>query len=206
MQLSVAQLIATGIGPSQAGLFADPLNIAFARFDISTPARVAAFLGQCMVESAMFKHTEEILYYNDPARIFAVFPSHFGSVKEAIPYAMKPAKLGARVYANRLGNGDEASADGFKYRGRGLLQITGREAYADAATGLAHDYLAQPDLVALPPDACLTAAWYWHTNKLNLLADADDVDAITRAVNGRAMLEREQRKQYTKQALAALSE
>jgi putative chitinase len=204
VNITAANLVAAGIAPAQANLFAEPLTIACERFDIITPERVAAFLGQCMVESALFKHTEEVLYYNDPARIFSVFRSHFESVQDAIPYAMKPAKLGARVYANRLGNGDEASADGFKYRGRGLLQITGRDAYAGAGNGLAHDYVGQPDLVALPPDACLTAAWYWHTNDLNRLADAGDIDAITRAVNGRAMLDRDERKQYAQAALDVL--
>jgi putative chitinase len=206
MNISASQLVAAGIAPTQASTFAAPLNDACARFDIDTPARIAAFLGQCMVESDRLIHTEENLFYSDPAHIWDVFPSHFMSASEAAPYAKNPSKLGARVYANRLGNGDESSGDGYTFRGRGLLQVTGREHYSDAATGLAHDYLNAPSLVSLPADACLTAAWFWHTNKLNALADAGALDAITRAINGRAMLQATLRKQYTQQALNAFSE
>ncbi len=202
--ITTSQLIAAGIGPTQATTFVAALNDACTRFDIATPARVAAFLGQCMVESACLVHTEENLYYSDPARLAAVFPSHFPTAAAAMAYAKNPRKLGARVYAGRLGNGDEASGDGYTYRGRGLLQITGKDAYADAATGLANDYVRDPDQVALPAGACLTAAWFWHANKLNLLADVSNVDAITRAINGPAMLEKHLRRQYTDQALNAL--
>jgi len=205
VNITPASLIAAGIGPTQASAFAAPLAAAFARFDISTPSRAAAFLGQCMVESSLLVHLEENLFYSSPDRIYAVFPSHFTGPGEATFYAKNPAKLGSRVYANRLGNGDEASGDGFKYRGRGLLQITGRDAYRNAATGLARDYAGSPDLVAQPADACLTAAWYWHNAKCNVLADAGDFDAVTRAVNGRAMLQATLRRQYTQQALAALA-
>ena len=199
------QLLAAGIAPTQANAYAAPLAEAFARFDIDSPARMAAFVGQCMVESNMLVHTEENLFYSDPNRIYAVFPSHFSGPSDAASYARNPAKLGARVYANRLGNGDEASGDGYTYRGRGLLQVTGRDNYTDAANGLARDYVSHPELVALPEDAAQTAGWYWHTNKLNFLADAGDIDSITRAINGRAMLQASLRKQYTKQALVAFS-
>lgn len=203
--LNASQLIAAGVGPTQAANFVQPLNEACARFDITTPARIAAFLGQCMVESGSLVHTEENLYYSDPARIALIFHSHFATAAAAMAYAKNPAKLGARVYAGFNGNGDESSGDGYTYRGRGLLQITGKDAYADAANGLAHDYVGCPSLVALPADACLTAGWYWHSHKLNLLADAGNVDAITRAINGSAMLEKALRRQYTQQALDALT-
>lgn len=203
--ITAGQLIAAGVAPTQANTFVSPLNDAMARFDIATPARIAAFIGQCMVESERLIHTEENLFYSDPARIYTVFPSHFVNAPDAAAYAKNPAKLGARVYASRLGNGDEASGDGFKYRGRGLLQVTGRENYADAANGLAHDYLNNPGLVSLPADACLTAAWFWNCHKLNLLADAGALDEITRAINGRAMLQASRRRQYTQQALEALA-
>lgn len=202
--ITSSQMIAAGIGPTQADVFCEPFSIACERFDITTARRIAAFLGQCMVESGLLVHCEENLFYCDPARIALIFPRQFPTASVAAAYAKNPAKLGAHVYADRLGNGDEYSGDGFTYRGRGLLQITGRDAYADAARGLARDYIGSPCLVALPPDACLTAAWFWHTNKLNVLADASNIDAITRAVNGPAMLERALRRQYTQQALEAL--
>lgn len=203
--ITINQLIAAGVAPTQAATFIAPLNDAMDRFDITTPSRIASFIGQCMVESECLIHTEENLFYSDPARIFSVFPSHFNSAATAAPYAKNPAKLGARVYAGRLGNGDETTGDGYTYRGRGLLQVTGRENYADATNGLAHNYVDFPNLVATPADACLTAAWYWHVNKLNALADAGAVDEITRAINGRAMLQATRRKQYTQQALEALA-
>jgi len=199
------RLIASGVAPTQANAFAQPLTDACARFDISTPARIAAFLGQCMVESDRLIHCEENLFYSDPARIFMVFPSHFTSANDAAPYAKNPQKLANRVYGTRLGNGDELSGDGWRFRGRGLVQITGRERYTDATVGLARDYLNNPDAVAQPVDACLTAAWFWSCIKANLPADAGDIDAITRAVNGRAMLNASLRRQYTQQALAAFS-
>jgi putative chitinase len=206
VNITADQLIACGIGPTQAGIFAAPLTEACVRFDIVSPARIAGFLGQCMVETGLFVHLEESLYYTDPARIYAIFPSHFTGPGGASFYAKNPQRLGSRVYANRLGNGDEASGDGFRFRGRGALQLTGRDAYTAAAAGLGRDYVSSPDLVAQPADACLTAAWFWHDRGLNALADAVAFDDITKAVNGRAMLEAGLRKQYTEQALNAFSE
>ena len=205
MNITPDQLVACGIAPTQANTFADPFNAACDRFDIVTPQRIAAFLGQCMVESGGLVHTEENLFYSDPARIFLVFPSHFGSAADAAAYAKNPSRLGARVYANRMGNGDEASGDGYAYRGRGLLQLTGRSVYADAGEALGRDYVRSPDQVAQPEDACLSAAWYWNTIKGNVLADAGAVDAITKAINGAAMLSAALRRQYTSEALQALA-
>jgi putative chitinase len=205
MKITAEQLISAGVGPTQAAAFATPLSDACARFDISTPARVAAILGQCMVESALFVHMEENLFYSSPDRIYAVFPSHFTGPSEAAFYAKNPPKLGARVYANRMGNGDETSGEGYAYRGRGALQLTGKNAYAKATAGLGRDYVGSPDLVAQPADACLTAAWYFSNANCIPLADAGDFDAVTRAVNGRAMLQASLRKQYTQQALNAFS-
>lgn len=205
MNVSIAQLIATGVGPAQARLFVDPLNAAMDRFDIVTAPRIAAFLGQCMVESGNLVHTEEGLYYRDASRLAEIFPSAFRTGAEAAPYTKNPQKLGARIYAGRNGNGDEASGDGWTFRGRGLLQMTGRANYTDAAASLARPYVEQPELVAQPDDACLTAAWFWHTNKLNPLAEAGALDEITRAVNGRAMLEAGLRRQYTREALLAMA-
>lgn len=203
--ITADQLVACGVGPTQAGLFAAPLSAACERFDIDTPARRAALIGQVMVESGSFVHTAENLFYSDPARIALVFPREFRAAADAVPYARNPAALGARAYAGRMGNGDEASGDGYTYRGRGLLQITGRDSYANAATGLGAGYLDSPDLVAQPADACLTAGWFWHCNKLNALADANAIDAITRAVNGSAMRDANLRRQYTQAAIAALT-
>lgn len=205
MNITEPQLIAAGVGPTQAASFVNPFNAACDRFDITTSRRIAAFLGQCMVESGNLVHTEENLYYSNPARIAAIFPREFPVASVAGEYAKNPAKLGASIYANRLGNGDEASGDGYRYRGRGLLQITGRARYAAASAALGCNYLESPDLVSSPVDACLTAAWYWDSIKANALADAGAIDAITKAVNGPGMLEASLRRQFTAEALDALN-
>lgn len=203
--ITVESLIAAGIGPVEAQKFAATLSNACDRFDISTPQRLAAFIGQCAVESARFVNLEENLYYSSPARICLIFHSHVPTAEDAEALTRNPQALANRVYADRLGNGDEASGDGWAYRGRGLIQLTGRDHYTDAASELAQPYVDQPNLVSTPEHACLTAAWYWHCNKLNLLADAGQIDAITRAVNGPGMVASDLRQQMTANALRAFA-
>lgn len=202
--ISLGALVAAGVAPTQARLFIEPLTAACARFDINTPTRAASFIGQCMVESDNFTRTDENLFYTRPERILEIFPSRVTSLQGASKLARNPKGLASVVYAEKNGNGDEASGDGWKFHGRGLIQLTGRSNYADAAVGLNRPYVDSPELVALPADACLTAAWYFHCHKLNLLADSWQIDAITRAVNGRAMLHADRRRQFSEQALAAL--
>jgi putative chitinase len=201
MNLTLATLIAAGMPPTQARQFVVPLSEACARFNINTGARLAGFLAQCRVESADFTQLEENLYYTTPERIRAVFPSRVNSLQDAASLTRNPKALANRVYAGKIGNGDEASGDGFRFRGRGLKQLTGRANYADAAAGLGRPYVEQPDLVALPADACLTAAWFWNNAKANHLADSAQWDAITRAVNGPGMLQADLRRQYAESAV-----
>ncbi len=211
MPITVRSLIEAGIAPMQARLFSQPLALACQRFEINTPARIAAFVSQCRVETAGFTQLEELLSYRDPERIARIFRTAFDLDKDrkvdpeeiefAKGFVRKPRELANRAYANRNGNGDEASGDGWRYRGRGLKQLTGRANYTDAAEALGRPYVEQPDLVALPDDACLTAAWFWHTNKLNVLADSAQWDAITRVVNGPGMLARVERRQFTEETL-----
>jgi putative chitinase len=203
--ITVQRLIAAGVPPTQARQFAESLAAACARFDITTPARVAGFVAQCRVESADFTRLEENLHYTTPERIRSVFPSRVPSLADAARLVRNPQALANRVYQSRLGNGPEASGDGWRYRGRGIVQLTGRANYADAAEALARPYVEQPELVALPADACLTAAWYWHSRKLSILADSAQWDAITRAVNGPAMLHADLRRQHAEQALTAFA-
>jgi putative chitinase len=209
------QLIAAGLATAQAEAFAQPLSDACKRFDINTPQRIGAFLGQCMVESSGFMRLEEGLNYKDPARIARIFRSAFDldgdrqldpeEIEFARGFVGKPRELANRAYANRNGNGNELSGDGYRYRGRGLIQLTGRANYEDAAGNLSQPYTVLPDRVAMPRDACLTAAWYWHNVKANVLADAGEIDSITRAVNGRAMLHADVRRSYTEKATRALA-
>lgn len=201
--ITVQSLVAAGVAPTQARQFAQPLAAACARFDISTPARIAGFVAQCRVESADFTRLEENLFYTTPERIRAVFPSRVPSLADAARLVRNPKALANRVYHSRLGNGPEGSGDGYAFRGRGIVQLTGRANYADAATALGRPYVEQPELVAQPADACLTAAWFWHARKLSILADSAQWDAITRQVNGPAMLHADLRRQHAEQALTA---
>jgi putative chitinase len=203
--ITIAQLIAAGIAPTQARAFADPLSLACARFAINTPARIAAFVAQCRVESAGFTALEEGLYYSTPERIRQIFSSRVATIQDAQALARNPKLLANTVYAGKNGNGDAASGDGWLFRGRGLIQLTGRANYAAAAVGVGRPYLEQPDLVAQPADACMTAAWYWYANKLNPLADSMQTDVITRAVNGRAMLHADLRRQYAEEGARAFA-
>jgi putative chitinase len=186
--INVATLVAAGIGPTQARMFETPLNAACERFRIDTPLREAAFVAQCAHESGSFVRLEEGLFYRTAERICIIFRRQVPSTAAALPLVGNPKGLANRVYANRNGNGNEASGDGWRYRGRGLLQLTGRSNYTSAAAKLARPYVEQPDLVMQPDDACLTAAAFWDTNRLNTLADRGDIDAITRAVNGPGMV------------------
>ncbi len=203
--ISVANLIEAGVPPTQARQFAEPLAIACSRFDIDTPPRLAGFVAQCRVESANFTVLEENLRYRSPEVLDRTFRSVVGLEDAARLVKAGPQAIANRVYAGRLGNGDEASGDGWRYRGRGLKQLTGRANYADAARALARPYVERPDLVAQPLDACLTAAWFWHTIKGNLLADSAQWDAITRAVNGPGMLQADLRRQYAEEAVRAFA-
>ena len=184
--MNAAQLIAGGIGPTQARTFVDSLNQTCEQFGINTLMRQAAFIAQCAHESGLFVHLEESLFYRDPTRIMAMF-SAVKTPDLATSLVGKPQALANIVYANRLGNGNAASGDGFRFRGRGLIQLTGRNNYSAAALKCCEPYVDQPDLVAVPADACLTAGWFWDRNGLNKPADAGRIDEITRAINGAAM-------------------
>ena len=203
--IDVASLVAAGIGPTQARLFEAPLRAVCERFGIDSPQRQAAFVAQCAHESALFTRLEEGLYYRTAERICAIFRARVPDAASAACLACNPKALANRVYANRNGNRDEASGDGWRYRGRGLIQLTGRSNYARAAQALGRDYVGEPDRVLDPFDACLTAGWFWDSAKLNALADAGRIDDITRAVNGRAMAGAQERRALYATALAAFA-
>lgn len=201
----IAQLIAAGIAPTLARAFAEPIKQTFDRFGIDTPVRRAAFIAQASHESRGFAALEESLYYRTPERIRAMWPRRVPDLAGAARLARNPKVLANRVYADRLGNGDEASGDGWKYRGRGLFQLTGKANYTEAATALSRPYVAQPELVSLPLDAALTAGWYWSRNDLNDLADGSQIDAITKRINGPAMVAADERRSLFDEALLAFA-
>lgn len=205
MGIDVRLLIACGVQPTQARVFAEPLVGAFKAFNVDTPSRMAAFIAQAMHESLRFTRLEESLWYTTPERIRDVWPSRFTSLSDAARYLRQPEKLANYVYANRLGNGDEASGDGWKYRGRGIFHLTGRANYMAAGDGLRVDYKSHPELVADPADAAFTAGWYWTSLRLNDYADNADIDGITRRVNGPAMLGADERRSLYDRAMQVLS-
>jgi len=166
----LAAMLSTSDAATRAALWTEPLNQGMARMEIDRPLRQAAFLAQVLLESSEFRQLQESLNYS-VARLREVWPKRFPSDEVAVQYAQQPEKLANRVYADRMGNGDEASGDGWRYRGRGLIQLTGRENYARFANAAGIDALGQPDLLAGPPGAVLSAAWFWHSRGLNELAD-----------------------------------
>jgi putative chitinase len=188
MKIDIQTLVACGVGPTQARLFADPLAAACQRFGIDTPQRFSAFMAQALHESCKFTRLEENLFYSTPERILQVFRGRVHSLDDALSLVRNPKALANRVYSGRLGNGSEASGDGWANRGRGIFQLTGRDNYQRAADAIGVDYVAAPDLVAQPEHACLTAAHFWVSNGCNDAADAGDVRAITAKVNGPALL------------------
>ena len=158
---------------------------AASEFGITTNLRLAHFLAQCALESNNFTATVENLNYSAP-RILQIFPKYFKGI-DPKPYAHNPAKLGSRVYANRMGNGDEASGDGFKFRGRGYIQLTGKNNYTSFSKFVGEDCVANPDLVATKYPLA-SAAFFFNSNNIWAICDkgADDatVTKVTRAVNG----------------------
>lgn len=201
----IDRLIAIGVSPTQARAFAEPLKASMALFDISTPQRQSGFLAQCMLESQRFTRLEENLFYTTPERIRSVFPSRVRTLEDAATLTRNPRALANRAYAGRNGNGDEASGDGWRYRGRGLFQLTGRANYRRASQALARDYVGAPELVAEPSDACLTAAWFWNAHGCNELVDRGRFDATTRVINGPAMLHARERLAAFHEAMGVLA-
>jgi putative chitinase len=158
---------------------------AAAKFNITTSLRLAHFLAQCGHESGGFKLVTENLNYSKDG-LTKIFPKYFpGNLAES--YARQPEKIGSRVYANRMGNGDEASKEGFKFCGRGYIQLTGKENYSKFSKFIGEDCIANPNLVATKY-ALASAAFFFNSNNLWTICDkgADDatVTAVTKRVNG----------------------
>jgi len=157
-----------------------------AKFGINTPLRLAHFLAQCGHESGGFRATQENLNYSAKG-LMGIFRKYFPTEALANAYARQPAKIAAKVYGNRMGNGNEASGEGYKFRGRGYIQLTGKENYTAFGKSIGEDMVANPDKVA-GPYALLSAAWFFSKNGLHRMADEGASDAvvtkITKRVNG----------------------
>jgi putative chitinase len=152
-------------------------------YEINTPQRVAAFLAQCAHESGGFKFLKENLNYR-AASLRKVFPKYFPDDAVAARYANKPEMIANRVYGNRMGNGDEASGDGFRYCGRGLIQLTGKENYSWFAASLQMSVEDVPEYLGTFEGAVQSACWFWEENKLNQWADKGDILTLTKRING----------------------
>ena len=169
--------------PAKAGEWIDAINETFEKFDISTPERQACFLGQCAHESGGFTALSENLNYS-AASLCRVWPKRFPTITDGQICERNPEKIANRVYASRMGNGDEESGEGYAYRGRGLIQLTGKSNYEACGKALDVDLIENPDLVATPQYAALSAGWFWNKNKLNAYADKGDMEGLTKKING----------------------
>ena len=159
----------------------EPLNETFEKYEINTPKRQACFIGQCMHESGGFKNLQENLNYS-AAALMRTWPSRFPDMDTAEKYEHNPIKIASKVYLGRMGNTTPEEAG--KYIGRGLIQLTGKENYANCGLGLGVDFIGNPDWLATPKYAALSAGWYWNKRNLNSDADSDNIQSMTRKING----------------------
>lgn len=161
----------------------EPLNEVFERFSIATPRQQAAFIGQCGHECGNFKVLEENLNYR-AATLMRLWPKRFPTIEVANQYAGNAKKIANFIYANRMGNRGPESGDGHRFRGRGCIQLTGYSNYFHASKAIGVDFVMEPDLVASPKYAALTAGWFWSTHNCNALAEAANWTALTKKING----------------------
>lgn len=181
MDISQLQTILQSTSKS-LNAFIEPLNLTFAKYQIDTPLRQAAFMSQVAVESAGLTIFVENLNYSKEG-LLKVFGKYFNA-SNVDTYVRKPEKIANKVYANRMGNGDESSGDGWRYRGSGAIQLTGKTNQSTFAKAInkpldqLHDYLVSPI------GAIDSAGWFWKTNNLNSAADKDDIVKVTKLVNG----------------------
>lgn len=175
-------IAATGCSNEVADRYLNILNESMKAYEINTPKRIAAFLAQICHESATLAVIQENLNYSEQG-LLKVFPKYF-TADLAKKYARNPRLIASRVYASRMGNGNEESQDGWKYRGRGFIQITGKNNYAAFSLDAGDDFVNNPDLLLEPNWTVISAVWFWGKNSLNTLADKDDTLSITKRING----------------------
>lgn len=195
----VEHIVAAGVKQATAEKWADAVANACAEFSISTPQRIAGFLSQCAHESGGFERLQENLNYSADG-MAGIWPKRFAVLgpdgkpvkkdgknqpnKFALALHRKPEMIANVVYSNRMGNGPTESGEGWKYRGRGLKQLTGKDNHRACSAGLGVDLVSNPDLLLEPVYAARSAAWFWSTNKCNVFADAEDIEGLTRKING----------------------
>jgi putative chitinase len=185
MQVSVTLDQITRVMPGAravAAAFVEPLNAAMREFGITTERRVEMFLAQIAVESGQLRSTVECMDYS-AERLMQVWPRRFPTLAVASHYAHKPEALANRVYADRGGNRDEASGDGWLHRGAGLIGLTFRDNQKKCADYFGIELRKVGDWLRTPEGACRSAAWFWKTHGCNELADKNDFDGVSDAIN-----------------------
>jgi len=201
MQLTIDQLVqGTGCTEKVAEVWLPYFNSILPNFSIDTPLRVAAFLSQVGHESGGLALLEENLNYSAEA-LANVWPKRYAKTLQngvyaknpvgrylpsnlALQIARKPVLIASNTYANRMGNGSVESQEGWKYRGRGLLQLTGKSNYAELTLNTGIDFVSNPDLLKEPAYALISACLYWKNNNLNRFADKKDIESLSKAING----------------------
>jgi putative chitinase len=185
MSLTITKEQLSQIIPGNAYLdhWLHALNEILSEYEIDTPQRVASFLAQCAHESGSFKFLKENLNYKAESLI-KVFPKYFKTLDEAKKYAHQQEKIANKIYANRMGNGDESSGDGFRYCGRGLIQLTGKNNYTMFAGSLDMPVEDVPEYLQTFEGAVQSACFFWETNNLNKFADSGDILNMTKKING----------------------
>jgi putative chitinase len=163
--------------------FVEPLNEMLEFYEINTPQRIAMFLAQVGHESGGLRTTKENLNYSAQG-LRKTFAKYFPNDAIANEYAKKPEKIANRVYANRMGNGDEASGDGYRYCGRGLIQLTGKQNYEAFAKDMEMDFAEATEWLSTDEGACWSAGWFWDSRELNQWADKGDIVTVTKKING----------------------
>lgn len=178
-------LLSIGVLESDVYKWITPLQDTFQKYDISTPQRVAMFIAQIAHESGNFHWLEENLNYSIKG-LQIVFPSYFPTIQLAEEYARQPEKIADRVYANRNGNKDEASGDGWKFRGRGCIGLTFKDNYMNFSAHYFNDYrlVNDPSPVSQPELATMSAGWFWWIHDLNIQADKGNIERCTKIING----------------------
>jgi putative chitinase len=200
-QQQLAQLIP---GNPYVAQWYSALNMILPDYGIDTVPRVAAFVAQCAHESANFKFLKENLNYKAES-LMRVWPSRFPNMDVARQYAMQPEKIANKVYSDRMGNGPESSGDGWRYAGKGLIQLTGRDNYTRFAESIETPVEEIPDYLGTFEGAVQSACWFWEVNNLNQWADAGDILTLTKRING-GVIGLEDRKKHYAHALHVLGQ
>ncbi len=219
MTPKVEHIVAAGVKQATAQKWVDAVAAACQEFNIDTPQRIAGFLSQCAHESGGFERLQENLNYSADGmagiwpRRFAVLGPDGKPVKKdgknqpnkfALALHRKPEMIANVVYSSRMGNGPTESGEGWKYRGRGLKQLTGKTNHSNCSKGLGVDLVDNPDLLLEPIYAARSAAWFWATNNCNSFADSGDIEGLTRRING-GLIGIEDRKKRYASAMRSLS-